>query len=222
MAGQSRTQRLADRELNTRKKCKLDSCYMPRVGFTGYCNYHERNAYWHGHPLSKLTKPKEYEGDKEAVAELFRDNSQHAGLLSATAWADQWLADSVAGRASAVAPMEMSRLAAHGVKGLDVVTECAALWLLSTRHPSRLQDDIRLTYAMGNGVLRLAPLEKRSIWRGTRIGKFRSYQPPGKTRRLIGEHVRSVLGHFLMNVSQAVLAKAAEADERQVALSTPF
>ena len=121
-----------------------------------------------------------------------------------------------------VSGIDMNRLARHGVTGFDVLTEATALMLLARWNPKRLPDDIRLTYAIGTRVLRLAPMEKR--FGGLRGGKPRTYSARLRktSRRHVGKYIREGLQPFFVNALDAIDKQQEERQRREAALSQPL
>jgi hypothetical protein len=140
--------------------------------------------------------------------------------MSALKWLQAWLDAATFGEDVAGA-REMQSLAAHGVAPLSILTEAAALFLLSRWDPRKLPDDDRLTFAIGIRVLTLIPRERRF---GTLKGKprYRSKSIGKVARREVGRRIRLNLVPLLVNISEAIGAERDQQQQFAVSLSKPF
>jgi hypothetical protein len=147
-------------------------------------------------------------------------HAKHEGVRSALAWLQTWLDAATLGE-DVAGGREMQRLAAHGVPPLSILTESAALFLLSRWNPRRLPDDDRLTFAIGIRVLTLAPREKRF---GSLKGKPRYFcRSIGKaSRRDVGRRIRLNLAPLLVNIAEAIGAERDQHQQFLAAISSPF
>jgi hypothetical protein len=101
---------------------------------------------------------------------------------------------------------ELWRLQRDSVKPREALEAIIGVWLMSYYDPRTLPDDERLTYALANAVLRLAPLYSQKRW--TRRGMHVTTQAPGALAvGLLGRRLRDALAPFFVNVVQALEAE---------------
>lgn len=208
---------------NAGRACTVRGCTRTRHQVGLYCHPHSKARTNHGHPLGRRIRPSEYAAERKEVSSFLDQHQDHAGVQVALSFLQQWLDESRdSGREDIPARSHLSRLAVSGVSPLDILRESAALWLFSTRQSRTLPDDERLTYALGVGVLHLAPFPQCTHWspgRGTRKG----YRPPnGTARREAGEHLRNCLGPLLFNIATAIDAQKLASERTKALLREPF
>src|SRR5437899_7014806 len=155
------------------RACGVHHCSQPRRGISAYCASHERRRNLYGHPHGRHIRPKEYAEERSLVAAFIRQHKEHPAINAAVGWLDELLKDAASGRAG-IAAGQFARLHQHGVSANDILVVSSALWVYSRRNPSSLDDDERLSYALGRAVLHLAPRESRMTW--TPTGQDRRYR----------------------------------------------
>lgn len=194
-----------------------DFCESKRFRLGRWCRRHSRRLQRNGHPEALRLKSPEYRGERETATRFVSQHVEHPAVKAAVKWATRWLEAAAAGE-KVPAASELKRLRADGITGRQIVEEALAVWLVSRWRPSRLSDDVRLTFALGNAVLFLSPRRKRYSARGVAW-----YSDMGsKIRRETGEHVRRTLGIFFMNASASLDAEQEEARNEHKALREPF
>lgn len=212
-----------NRSIRTRQRdnaapCTVSACHSQRHGVSPFCQLHMRAALAHGHPLGRHLPRRLYELEAREVRAILRRNAQHPALRAATEWAAAWLETAGGAELRAPADMEVSRLARHGVTSIQIVEEVAALWTFARRNPTRVADDSRLTFALANAVLRLAPRDtSRSLGKSTRYSRCNR-----DARAALGKQIRTTLGVFLQNLAVEVDRLAQARAEMRDALATPL
>jgi hypothetical protein len=203
---------------NQLKPCSVPGCTETRHRVAANCYDHEMKRMLYGHPEGRPLHPREYSVERQDVSRLIRSNADHPGIQ----YALQRIARLLSGRE----PVGRSSLARHltrlydaAVKPEAVLTEAAALWLWSSRNPALLPDDIRLEFAIGAAVLRLAPLERTVSWRSGR-----SYSVSAKTgdRRDLGHLIRNQLGPLLHNLTLTIHREEEQRRSMAQALALPL
>lgn len=210
------------RIVNASKRCNAQGCFHNRrKGVTGYCQPHERARNLYGHPLGKFIRPRDYSAEKAEVTDFVEKYQEHPSITVTMKWLKGWLEDAQKGKAMQAA-REIYRLADYGVTANDILIETAAIWLYATRFPNRLPDDERLTYALGIGMLSLAPLYNTYQYTNG-VEKKRSKRVPGKARKLIGRQLRSELSILYMRIAERIQEEQAQKNSfRQTLASHPF
>jgi hypothetical protein len=205
---------------NMAKLCRVAGGGEHRRGISPFCAHHSRAVLRHGHPEGRYLPPESFEAERQRVDAFLKKHEAHPGLVSSLSWLQSWLDQAHTGEA-VPAQHDIQRLAMHGVKPLAMLTEAAALWLLSRSDPRRLVDDVRLTYAIGFHVLALAPREKRF---GRVKGKpGYTYQIITKVpRRAVGERPRLTLGPLLQNLVEGIFAEQEAKNAFLLSLRKPF
>jgi hypothetical protein len=203
---------------NIAHPCKSINCHQPRRNLSGYCKEHAAKAYLYGHPLGYSIPKKAYEHEVSDIEQFFNDNQTHRGITIATTYLDEKLAKASQGRAMQCGLM-FQRLASAEVTGLQILKECAAIWLYSQRHPQKLQDDLRLTYALGLCFVKLAPLERRTCWTSN---KEYSVRVPSSKVKAVGKLLRTELGLLFHMIAINILKQDAQANLMKEAILEPF
>jgi hypothetical protein len=206
---------------NSRQRCSASGCCRPRRRIGRYCSRHAQADNMHGHPQGHRLLPRDYAQERTEVAAFLTRNTQHPGILVAQQWLSDWLTASASRESGAVAQTHMFRLAFDGITPLRLLEEVAAVWLFSTRHPEQLEQDERLTYALGAAVLYLCPRGRRQGFSKGQI-KDLPIRFPGTVRQEVGEHVRSSIGILLFHISDAINRRVLKDQGKRQALSTPF
>ena len=198
---------------NEAQGCTVAGCRNPRNALALYCAGH-RSAYRrYGSPEGRALTCDDLHSPSRSVRQLFHANHQHPGLLEALRIVAGWL-DPVTAASSPLGLSEARRLGLAGVSALDVVTEAAAVYVLSRQRPRRLSTTRELRFAIARQVLRLAKLPRSP--RGHRA------DIPGSLLDAVGARVLAVLGRFLANVASAVETQRDAAEQVREAFAAPF
>ncbi len=203
---------------NVHKSCKAPNCNHQRRNLGGYCKHHYRNAYTYGHPHGRSIRRKEYQRELEDITQLFEANLEHEGIIVASKWLDNLLIKASEGRAMVGYP-QFLRLHNHGITGHQILVECSAIWLFSMRNPNKLDDDIRLTYALSLVMLRLMPMEQRTCWT---TGKNYSVRVRSSSVKIIGKSLRENLGLLFSRIALTMQKRDEEANSMKEKMFTPF
>lgn len=209
---------------NTGNPCKVDGCPYPRHRIGHYCKAHGALNNRFGHPLGRTIHRMEYEMETLEVKEFLTMHSEHPGVLAALQWIDDWMESYVSSdpRLRKQDPPGidlMRRMKAYGVTPLDVLTTVASLWLYSTRRPSKLPDDIRLTYAIGIALHKLVPAEKLTDWR---TGKTRHASRKTPVVRGVGLRIRDTVGALLINIATSINTRVNVKEKLKLTMAAPF
>ncbi len=203
---------------NKAHPCKSHNCHEPRRNLSGYCKEHSVKAYLYGHPQGYSIPKKAYQNEVSDIEQFFDDNQTHKGITIATTYLDEGLARASQGRSMHCGLM-FQRLALAEVTGLQILKECAAIWLYSQRHPEKLEDDLRLTYALGLCFVKLAPLERRTCWTSN---KEYSVRIPSSKVKAVGKLLRGELGLLFHMIAINILKQDAQAEALKEAMLEPF
>lgn len=211
---------LQARSNNRYKPCAVSGCTTQRKGISNYCNKHSQLRNLHGDPLAHSLEPATFKHERKVISDFFAANKDHAGIKAAEGWLSDWLSNSCVDQ-SLPSAHEMRRLFDAGVSGLGVLIEVVAVWLYSRRNPWLLPDGLRLTYAIGHAVLRLAPKEQRTVWRDGTAGVY-SKRIASSHRRIIGERIRLTLVRLMVGIELGLAAQANAHKTFEQSLATPF
>jgi hypothetical protein len=200
---------------NEGRQCKASGCTNLRSRVSALCKKHTRTRHLYGHPLGRSIPLREYVGVSEEIAGFIVARREHPAIVAALRWIANWCIDS-----STPAHRAMDRLHLRGVPTETILTSALAPWLYSHRRPSRLPDDLRLTYAISLAVLALAPRERRP----SRSNAGRSYtaRHTADVRRGVGERIRNNLSPLFANICIALERIEAEQRSHQDALRVPL
>lgn len=199
-----------------RHKCKLPYCNQPvfssgpsksnlrsNKGRSVYCPKHKLALAKFGHPEGRSIRFLEYEREFEEVSLLFRRNKDHKALKAACDWLEEFVTDAEKG----VHPFgngDIARVREKGSDFLGILTELAAIWTFSQRYPKALEDDIRLTVALGIVFFKYAKREYKPVKKANSKTRV-SHRPASKfTRIYVGKRIRQDLAGFLFNIYSAV------------------
>lgn len=206
-----------------RAPCACPGCFETRYGVSNYCKPHLRANRTHGHPRGVRIASQDYAAELREVRRLLRDHATtHSGTQNALALVDSWMQRAARGDPDVVGQRELARLARHGITAETLLAEAAAVFAFSRRNPHRLPDDQRLTFALANNLLRLAPREERGRYRFRGYVCRRYVSAPKDERQKIGQAIRETLGLYLMNVSTALDERARVRAIARQSLVAPF
>lgn len=199
-----------------RLKCKIPYCNQPvftsgpsktntksNKGRSVYCQKHKSALSKYGHPEARPIRFLEYEREYEEVSLLFRRNKDHKALKAACEWLEEFVTDAEKN----VHPhgnSDISRIREKGSNYLDILTELSAIWVFSQRYPKALEDDIRLTVALGIVFFKYAKREYKPVKKVNSKTKVRHNYVAKAAKIYVGKRVRQDLGAFLFNVHSAV------------------
>lgn len=207
-------------ERNRRLPCRVPGCATGRAALSPLCALHAQRACRYGSPHGRSIRSKEYLGERKQAEAFIEKHSKHPAIVAAEQFLADWLQAAAQGdRVPGAA--DFARLAAHGVMPRRILVEVIAVYLLSRSRPSTLPDDARLTFAIGNRVLLLAPLERRF---GTLKGHGRYYSRgiTKTARRAVGDRLRTTLAALLGNVEAALIAEHVRSQEFVARVRQPF
>jgi hypothetical protein len=188
-------------------KCSVEWCQKKRRGLARYCTTHENNLKRNGHVKTWSIRQSAFKPYQARVSAFLRAHGNEPLVRQS----ERWLAGLIASggrdlveqrpRQRRAKPSTISgfltRLAAKGVPGRELLERVGAVWLLSWRDPLCLPDDDRLTFALAKSVIYTHPLRGRFMGtdkKGRR--KHRAPRPQGATLQALGEHLREHLGPF--------------------------
>lgn len=199
-----------------RHKCKIPYCTQPvftsgpsktntksNKGRSVYCSKHKSALNRFGHPEGRPIRFVEYEREFEEVSLLFRRNKDHKALKAACEWLEEFVTDAEKG----VHPFgngDIARVREKGSAYIDILTELSAIWVFAQRYPKALEDDIRLTVALGIVFFKYSKREYLPVKRANSKTKVRHNPVPKSVRIYVGKKIRQDLGGFLFNVYSAV------------------
>jgi hypothetical protein len=199
-----------------RHKCKLSYCNQPvftsgpsktnpnsNKGRSVYCQKHKSALSTYAHPEGRPIRFFEYEREYEEVSVLFRRNLDHKALKAACEWIDEFITDAEK-EVHPVGNSDISRIREKGSDYIDILTELSAIWVFSQRSPKALEDDIRLTVALGIVFFKYSKREYQPVKKANSKTKVR-HNHVGKSAKIyVGKRIRQDLGAFLFNVHSAV------------------
>ena len=215
---------------NERRPCSLTGCPKHRKALSRYCDTHARTSGCYGHPLGHLIAKQKYAGHVKMARRILKRLEGHPALIASL--------DVVRGllergeeptkprplrtNARWLLWREMTRL--DDVTPQEVLATVVGVWLFSHFQPRVLPSDARLTFMLGQAVLRLRPLAVIESHYDPSTGKVdNDYRPPpGRAVGLIGGRVRRLLSPFFANICVLVEKEHQENAARAAALRTPL
>lgn len=165
------------------------------------------------------------------VADLFARNLTHKGHLQAVEWVNGLVARATHNEGTFKGASEVARLARHGVKAVDILTELCAVTMYLDANPRAVPDDRAANYAVSSAVFKLAPRPRRitrkvgSAWGVTvKPAGGNSYAPKPRTSALafVGQHLRQSLAPFISNVQRSLQSRDAQRKAFEAELSVPL
>lgn len=207
----------SDITANTALQCRAPNCTRRRVRISPHCAMHAIRRHRYGHAEGRVIRLKEIEFEHTQVSTFIHAQIGHPAVVAALKWLDQWGSND-----SLPAALDMSRLRRHRVEPVAILIAATAIWIYSQRRPTRLPDDLRLTYAMSRAVLALVPRERRMV--ASRVGPSRSYclRPGASSLRDIGGRMRRSLVAFFINVGNGLIEQERRSRAAVDALRVPF
>lgn len=199
-----------------RHKCKISYCNQPvyscglsktnpksNKGRSVYCQKHKSALFAYGHPEGRPIRFFEYEREYNEVSLLFKRNLGHKALKAACEWLEEFITDAEK-NIHPFGNSDISRIREKGSEYLDILTELAAIWVFAQRSPKALEDDIRLTVALGIVFFKYSKREYRPVKKVNSRTKVRHNPVPKSAKIYVGKRIRKDLAGFLFNVHAAV------------------
>jgi hypothetical protein len=195
------------------RSCDVQGCSRPRVWTTSRCYQHNLKNTRHGKPTARAIKKSEWAPYRKLARALFKKNEGHEALVAADEFMAQLLTPGPErspkrngpGAAEYHLQIELARLKKAAVTPRQALEAAVAVWLLALEQPATLPDDIRLTKALGNAVLRIAKLRKREIWVNGKQS-LRTRPPAGGALDLLGRKIRDHLGVLVLHLEKLIAA----------------
>jgi len=207
---------------NIKRRCSYKHCGESRVGLSKYCGYHRRNTRHNGHPEARSIRSTEWKYELLLAQDFLARHQEHDGIKAVLSELSKFLA-SGAPRFRHRARQVIERLVANGVQADDVLEMTCGLWLFSRWHPNTLDDDARLTYAIGRAFHKLAStrLDKfEDIYTKETVYKYSNIASADV--RDLGHYLRDVTGALCLNVAIAIEHEQEEIKMLQRMKLTPF
>ena len=214
---------------NTGHACSLSHCSARRHGLYLWCKDHALRARRYGHPAAAPLHPKLWAAERRMVADLFARNVTHKGQQQALEWVSRLMTQATHNEGAHKGAEELARLARHGVKAVDILTELCAVTMYLDANPRAVPSDVAWDYAVSSAVFKLAPRPRRTT-RGPnghwplKPDPTRSYAPKPRTSALafVGRHLRQSLAPFLSNVQRSIESRDAQRKAFEAELSAPL
>lgn len=195
---------------NQSKPCIIPRCGKHRIHFSKYCSAHSQRGYQYGHPMGRRIRPNEYEQELAEVQKTIEHNSEHEGIRIAIKFFDDWLTAAGEGHKGIMAAKNFFRLKQEGLTGIELLAECAAIYLFQKRNPQELPFGMGLYIALALGVL---------CRRKNRMGYGSKQYIEVKTRRSVGKRIAEAVGLLLLNIANVHHQKDLEREARLKAYS---
>lgn len=209
---------------NSGKTCNADGCYRLRDRVGSHCKFHATRIMWYGHWNGRNIKSTEYRYELLQVRTFIKAHVNHPGVHAAIGWLDDWMqallpATREAAKLAPPAIETMYRLKAHGVTPQRILEEAIAVWLYSSKYPSKLVDDQRLTFAMSWAIGRLAPRNKIQSWT---TGRLTAERMKVADLKGIGRRIRDTIGVLCLNVIDALQSQEDHRNQLKLSMAAPF
>lgn len=210
--------------------CAAPGCALHRYSISQFCKDHHQQALRYGHPHARPLKPAQWAKERAAVRHLLESNPDHPGLVQVLELLASWSALAVGNDAAFKGAEEIARLARHGIKPLDILTEVAACRAWTAANPNALPSDKARDFAISRAVFALSPRPRRftrgpgGYWPVTAKARLPSYSPKARPSALayVGAHLRAVLAPFLANISGHLEAAELRKVHTEAAMRAPF
>jgi hypothetical protein len=194
---------------NVTKQCNHPGCENLRFKLSSFCDQHKYDANrrrLYGWPDGRKIQKQELKPYRRECLELIKRNQSHEAIKSAINVLDTWLLSASQGL-NVKLPDEMASLYDAGVKGVDILAECAAVIRFSYKNPATLPPErLTLTLAIGRAVLQMC---KRGQLKMTPI-------------RIAGNKVMNELGGILLKIHNGIDQYEAKMEEKKVKINEPF
>ena len=216
---------------NSGHACSLPHCSLRRHGLYLWCKDHALRARRYGHPSAGPLSTKLWAAERRMVADLFARNVTHKGQLQALEWVGGLVAQATHNVGAMKGGEELARLARHGIKSIDILTELCAVTAYLDANPRAAPDNRAWDYAVSSAVFKLAPRPRRitrtpgTPWGVTvKAGSGNSYAPKPRTSALafVGRHLRQSLAPFIANVQRSIQSRDAQRKAFEAELSAPL
>ncbi len=208
---------------NQLKQCSIPGCNSHRHSLSQWCVRHYFTYERNGDPLGQAVRSVQWKDHRAKVKELFNSNAEHAGLVRAVKYVEQWMVDAANAEHQGHWAAELARLKRSGVNGLDVITELSAAWALLQDQPRLCRSDNHRTFVLAKAVLGLASRPRRfTAMDNMTGGKGYIVRAKASSMTHIGQHLTQVLGAFLVNVHQNLSTEKAQALQAVQELRAPF
>jgi len=172
---------------NERRQCSARGCTNQRYRIGAFCYACGRRKWYWGHPEARQILKDDYAYEKQLVTEVISKNPEHPGIQDVITFLDKYLEEAHKGH-----PVRFARHAARlyekGAKGIDILIELSAIYLLSFRFHTKVKGDDHLIYLLGSKFLRFKPCP----------GKLK-----GPEHKAAGEFIRDTIGILLLNITMA-------------------
>ena len=187
-------------------------CRRPRIKRGRFCRHHARRLNQYGSALGRpIPRPNLLHFAAQA-GRLLKDNQDHEGVLWATKELETLLTDArtrvLAGSPVDSTTREYSRLSAHGVTPLHILTMIVAVALFDEDEPRWLRDTQAYRFAVARAVLGLTSR------RGEDIGS--------RTLKTVGTYLVERYAPLASSVVIALKKREAEDRARHAAMSAPM
>lgn len=202
-----------NQQQNELHPCKTKGCTKSRKGLSAYCGTHNARKTAYGSDHGKRWYPKDYEREALKVSQILSSNTEHPGVLKAIASFDEWMRTACI-RGGTLGQKHILRLSDEGVTGLDLLTDCAAIWMFSFDAPWDLPTDAPLNYALGLAVLTKSPSMKRGCVSARDIKMT--------DRRKVGQYIREHVGILLHNIYTSVKQSIRDAEQERKVMAEPL
>jgi hypothetical protein len=194
---------------NQQKTCIHEGCENLRFKMSSYCSNHKTIAVkrrLYGFPGGRKIQKQELKPYRKECLDLIKRNLSHEAIKSSIQLLDNWLLNAAQGM-NVKLPDEMADLYNAGVRGVDILTECAAIIRFSYKNPATLPPE-RLTWtlAIGRAVLQMC---KRGQLKMTPI-------------RIAGNKVLNELGGILLKIHQGIDQYEEKQAEKKAKINEPF
>jgi hypothetical protein len=215
---------------NTRLSCSFTGCKNRRKAVGRYCAAHARTSACFGHPLGHLITKKQYASHVKMACRLLKRLDGHPALPVAFDVMRRLLTqgeEPTKPRPLRTNPKwllwrELDRL--HDVTPQEALAVVVGAWLFAFFNSRQLPSDARLTYQLGQSVLRLRQLAVVRSYYDHSTGKVDNTHrtPPGLAVGLLGKRIREQLAPFLGNITQLVEQEHQQSAARAMALRQPL
>lgn len=188
--------------------CSVPGCTRTRKTISPYCAYHSKRYNGRGHPTQPSILPRDYDVELHQVNTLVLNNMKHPGIQAGIEFFHAWLTYADTGEKRVPQRALMKAVLESGVTPAALLSEVAAIVLLSHLRPDKLIQGKPTLYAYARAIIRHSGQLQTAV--SPSSGAKRRKPVSGGVVKEIGTYIHDNLNPLLLN-----LANTAEDREKQ-------
>lgn len=191
--------------------CRVSGCRRSRDTVSPYCWKHRQLGARYGSPTQKAIFPRDYQIERDLVADLITKNLHHPGIASGIEFFRSWMIHASEGTKDVPAKAIFKALTESTIgkskEGQKVTAqwlleEAAAVFLFARWNPSKVEEGKPLRYTLARAVMR--PSGHLYQYLELSSGRIRKKQVPSSITGAIADHIWGALSLLLANIAQTI------------------